>query len=249
MQNINKDKFRVLVKNSLVDYSKEWIWILAVIAGLGLLNIFFASNVNFIIIMRIPAGWDLGYVAWVTSLGMLGIIVFEIFVRGIVAGSYLPTHVRQGISRNDYYLASVLSSSIISIFVIILYLALNLFAKSFLSPQNWFYYAFDIFHMNPIVYLAGFVALYMVGYMIAMVCQKLGLVWSILLGVALFIAGIVSIVIGWIEAGLEAGFYHKFNPMAWDFPILPALAILAGIILISFAVTTALKKNHKVKLK
>jgi len=207
MNNIFNARVVRLIKADLL----EWIKHLACLAGIGFLaTVVIPFIVGFILDIRVgifDISTDVLSVVNMISLivwfavGIFGLIMF---ITGITSGYELPQYVRKGISRKEYFISTVIASTVAAFLVAPVMLTLNFLVNFILGSESIFYNAFLIGDGN-IVTLAlqflGYMTAFFLGYCIAIYWQRVG--WFIA------VITIISIIVTTSILGLNLNIFSE----------------------------------------
>ena len=239
MSNILNVRVRKLIKQDLFEYGKYILFFLGIgLAVPVILTLIFGrgesgSTSIFIGIGGINIYTDDFGVINVFNFFSFAFFTFFMFIGGIVAGAELPSHVRWGGSRKEYFVSTVISSVIVCLafapFLLLLNAIVNLFAPSGSAFYNLFYIGGgDI----PILLkqFLSYVAIFLFGYCIPLFWQRFG--WYI--GVAVILAFIF--LSGFLSFNFAVGFgifdlvsEDYFYGIEWDFT--SGFSVIFGIML------------------
>jgi len=212
MNNIFNSRVKRLIKADLLEYVKYLFGFfgLAVVIPI-VLNLLFGTsgeigigignlNINIADFGRINIGGIFNFISF-------GFFVFVMFIAGITAGSELPQHIRVGIARKEYFIATIVSAVIVSLLIAPFVLLLNIIVNSLITPGSLFYNTFHIGGGEISILTMQFLmytSLFLLGYCGAIICQRVG--W--LIGVAIIVA--VFIILGFLGWNIAIGF-NMFN--------------------------------------
>jgi len=193
MNNIFNVRVRKLIKADLLEYVKY----ILIFLGLG-----FAVPVTLSLLFGRSGmiGFAVGgFVIDISDFGTINVegvfnffsfaaFVLFLFVSGIVTGAELPSHVRWGGSRSEYVISTVASTVIISAAFAPFLLILNMILNLVFSSESIFY---NFFHIGGgdiptlIVQFLMYISLFLLGYCIPLIWQRVGWLITIVLIVAL----------------------------------------------------------------
>jgi len=200
MTNILNVRVRRLLKEDLLDYAKHFAGFMAGIAVVLLIQYLVYLIIGFDFGITL-AGRELD-MRELNFSGFLGAISFAgitlvMFIAGIVTSAELPTYVRMGVARKEYFVATLVAAIIVSLLLAPTLLGLNVIINLFVDAELFLYDAFlagggDFFVLasQALVYIALFLA----GYSIAIIWQKVGWFLGLCMG---FIIAIGVGFLGW----------------------------------------------------
>jgi len=258
MNNIFNVRVRRLLKNDLLEYAKHFGWFMIIVIGSSLLNLaikFFAGRGFNFDITFFGSDFDLREIDFSGIVNMIsfGGIAIVMFIAGIVGGAELPSYVRLGASRKEYFAATTLGAIIISLVVAPAVLSLNAIINLLAGTENFLYNSLLIANGDIAVLAAQvlmYVALFLTGYSIAMIWQRVGWLFGLIAG---FIIVIVTGLFGW---GV-GGFFNTFTIVIEDYWFEVNWMLSSGFIAVMALVqieifgtlTYTLLKNVPVKVK
>lgn len=206
-----------LLKNKLLEYGKNFMVFIA--AGL-----FFGFILPlFINVLFGPASGSMSIGAESEEFfGVLHPVMFFAFLTntffvliflivGIISGVELPQYVRRGISRKEYFIATVTTTAIVIFLLGPFLFLLNMINNFFVSSQSILYNAFSFGHagfshfiFNQLFYML----LFIIGYFVAIYWQRFGRFIAILtLAIILIIIpGMISFHMPVLEHANHIGF-------------------------------------------
>lgn len=176
MNDILNPRVNKLIKDDLLTYAKMFGGFLAGI--LILLSVLSMINIG-------PTDVD-GY-----NFGLSLIIIM--FIAGIVAGAELSMYVRQGISRIEYFKATLIVAIIVSVMIIPFALIANRLINWITGSESLIYSVRYDNLLSLVIHILSFIVFFLGGYLISMIYQRFG--WFLGLIITIFVllaTGVVS---------------------------------------------------------
>lgn len=197
MNNIFNVRVRRLIKDDLIEYGQHLLGFIGFVALMLLfqfvLYLFFGIGNFFELNININGrDFDLG---GPEHSGILRIISFgglaiAMFILGIVGGAELPSYVRKGVARKEYFTATTTSAIIFSLLVAPVLLGVNAVMSLIIGTSHLFYNALFIGDGDIAVLIIQFliyIGLFLTGYSIAMIWQRVGWLIGLISGFLIFI--------------------------------------------------------------
>jgi len=181
MNNILNERVTKLIKADLLEYGKYLLFFLVLGFAIPvLLNMIFGTSV--IIIGVGSVNIEIDNFGTINIEGLLNFVSFAfftffMFIGGIITGAYLPTYVRWGVARKEYFTGTIVAAVIVSLafapVVLLLNTIINLLVSSGSSLYNFFHIGGGEIPVLIGQFLA-YVALFLLGYCIPLVWQRFG---------------------------------------------------------------------------
>jgi len=105
-----------------------------------------------------------------------GIITFVVFVLGIIASSQLSSYVRRGVSRLDYFVAKILSTSVSALIIFPTLFVVYLLTNDSVSSSHFFrLFTLGGTDITGVIFrIFAFVLMFLIGFLVATYWQRVG---------------------------------------------------------------------------
>jgi len=182
MNNANV-RIQRLVKSDLKDYGTFFLGFLGLVMGSILINwifrLFFGMGGFQMNVGDINIDIYTGDVLLEGLFNMISfsVVGFMMFVSGCVAGYELPQNVRRGVARGEYFIGMIIAAIIASLLVAPFVFVVSTISNFLVPSGSIFYGAFHVSGSGMVelaVQFLMYVALFFMGFFIAMVWQRLG---------------------------------------------------------------------------
>jgi len=266
MSNANV-RIQRLVKSDLKDYSTFFLGFLGLVMGAILLNwifrLFFGMGGFQMNVGNINIDIHTGDVLLEGFFNMVSfsVVGFMMFVSGCVAGYELPQNVRRGVARGEYFISVVIAAVIVSLLAAPFVFVVSTISNFLVPSGSIFYGAFHVSGSGMVelaVQFLMYVAVFFMGFFIAMVWQRLG--W--LLGLIVTVGFLVVLgFLGFVSSAIVTPFVFLdvFNvtrigeywfEFQWDVAANGMFALLAIGMMVVFGIGARLLiKNVAVKVR
>jgi len=222
MNNSLNSRITRLIKDDLLDYGKHLLGFLGVLIASLVINIGLNRGIGAIPeVLTIDLGnfgefaIDFGEFAMAGIFNTLsfGFFIIIMFISGIVIGYELPQHVRRGVARKEYFIATTIAAVIVSLLIIPLLLLMNMIFNIFANSGSTF---LDDGRISMLVMqFLMYIVLFLFGYCIAIIWQRVG--WQLGIVTTVVLLSILSF-LGWqtgIIFTLTADDYYYW--LRWSF--------------------------------
>ena len=227
MSNILNVRVRKLIKDDLLEYGKYLLGFFVLGFGVPLiLSLLFGTRGNILFIGFQDVNIDIGDFGRINVEGLFNFFsfaffVFFMFIGGIIVGAELPSHVRCGGARGEYFIATIITAVIVSLAYAPVLLLLNMVINLFVSSNSAYYNILHIGNGELSTLLEQFimyVAIFLLGYCIPLIWQRVG--WLITVSMIVIFV-LISGILGW---NFAIGFNvfnivenDDFLGITWDF--------------------------------
>lgn len=248
MTHLFNPRVRQLIKENLKDYGKGLLVFLGTVIASIVVNLVLPDVFN-------QSTFE------VFNFITVGFVVISMLGVGINAGCELPQHVRIGVARKEYFIATTTAAVIVSLLVGPFLIFFNVMGSLFIFGNLSVWQNSEL--LTLVVQFLVYLALFLFGFCVTVLFQSIGWISStvVTIGFLIITNALVRSLISWFDLvtvvnddnligfgwSISDGLY--WSGIEWSNPNL-VLSVVAIAVIVLFGISTyKLIKNMSIRLK